>query len=142
MGDVSRAWECCTPGPLTETERRFVDARSRLKELTASTMLQGFNSSSLGQLSPREALVLHMVRRQKRLVNELRGEVVSERKLETLRTLGGKSVNKRLPAGLRNPEGLLVKDQSCWGNLIHEHFGGKFRRVNVQSHEATRAVEG
>ena len=55
MGDVTRAWECCTPEPLTETERRFIDARSRLKELTASTMLQGFNSSSLGQLSPREA---------------------------------------------------------------------------------------
>ena len=131
MGDVSRAWECCTSGPLTETERRFVDARSRLKELTASTMLQGFNSSSLGQLSPQEALVLHMVRRQKRLVNELRGKVSSERKLETLRTHGGKSVNKRLPPGLRNPEGLLVKDQSCWGSLIHEHFGGKFRRDNV-----------
>ena len=49
-------------------------------------------------------------------------------------------MNKRLPAGLRNPEGLLVKDQSCWGDLIHEHFGGKFRRVNVQSHEATRAL--
>ena len=140
MGDVSRAWECCTPGPLTETERRFIDARSRLKELTASTALQGFNSSSLGQLSPREALVLHMVRRQKRLVNELRGKVVGERKLEMLRTLGGKSVNKRLPAGLRNPEGLLVKDQSCWGNMIHDHFGAKFRRVNAQSHGATRAL--
>ena len=129
MGDVCRAWECCTPGPLTETERRFVDARNRLKELTASTVLQDFNGSSLGQLSPQEALVLHMVRRQKRLVNELRGKVVSERKLETLRTLGGKSVNKRLPVGLRNPEGLLVKDQSCKGSLIH----GKFRRVTVQS---------
>ena len=77
------------------TERRFIDARSRLKELTASTVLQGFNSSSFGQLSPREALVLHMVRRQKRLVNILRGKVVSGRKLETLRTLCGKSVNKR-----------------------------------------------
>ena len=44
MGDVSAAWDCGTPGPLTETERRFVDARSRLKELTASTMLQGFIS--------------------------------------------------------------------------------------------------
>ena len=65
MGDVSAAWECCTPGPLTETERRFVDARSRLKELTASTMLQGFIRSSLGQLSPQESLVLHMVQRQK-----------------------------------------------------------------------------
>ena len=140
MGDVSRAWECCTPGPLTETERRFVDARNRLKELTASTMLQGLNGSSLGQLSPQEALVLHMVRRQKRLVNELRGKVVSERKLETLRTLGRKSVNKRLLVGLRNSEGLLVKDQSCWGSLIHEHFGGKFRRVTVQSPEATRAL--
>ena len=140
MGDVTRAWECCTPEPLTETEQRFIDARSRLKELTASTVLQGFNRSSLGQLSPREALVLHMVRRQKRLVNELRGKVVSERQLETLRALGGKSVNKRLPAGLRNPEGLLVKDQSCWGSLIHEHFGAKFRRVNAQSHEATRAL--
>ena len=114
MGDVSRAWVCCTPGPLTETERRFIDARSRLKELSASSMLQGFNGSSLGQLSPQEALVLHMVRRQKRLVNELRREVVGERKLETLRTLRGKSVNKRMPVGLRNPEGQLVKDQSCW----------------------------
>ena len=77
-------------------------------------MLQGFNGSSLGQLSPQEALVLHMVRRQKRLVNGLRREVVGERKLETLRTLRGKSVNKRMPVGLRNPEGQLVKDQSCW----------------------------
>ena len=140
MGDVTRAWECCTPEPLTETERRFIDARSRLKELTASTMLQGFNSSSLGQLSPREALVLHMVRRQKRLVNELRGKIASERKLEKLRTLGGKSVNKRLPAGLRNPEGVLVTDQSRWGDMIHEHFGAKFRRVNGQSHGTTRAL--
>ena len=82
MGDVSRAWECSTPVPLTKTERRFIDARSRLKELTASTMLQGFNSSNLGPLSPREELVLHMVRRQKRLVNELRGKIASERKLE------------------------------------------------------------
>ena len=140
MGDVCREWECCTSGPLTETERRFVDARSRLRELTASTTLQGFNSSSLGQLSPQESLVLHMVQRQKRLVNELRGKVASERKLVALRTLGGKSVNKRLPAGLRNPEGLLVKDQSCWCSLIHEHFGGKIRRDNVQRPEATRAL--
>ena len=140
MGDVSGAWECCTPGPLTETERRFVDARSRLKELTASTMLQGFIRSSLGQLSPQDALVLHMVQRQKRLVNELRGKVANERKLESLRTLGGKSVNKRLPAGLRNSEGLLVEDQSRWGEMIHEHFGGKFRRDNVQRPEATRAL--
>ena len=65
---------------------------------------------------------------------------MSERKLETLRTLGGKSVNKRLPDGLRNPEGVLVKDQSCWGNMIHEHFGAKFRRDNAQSHGATRAL--
>ena len=49
MGEVSRAWVCCTPGPLTETERRFIDARNRLKELSASSMLQGFNGSSLGQ---------------------------------------------------------------------------------------------
>ena len=140
MGDVSAAWECCTPGPLTETERRFVDARSRLKELTASTMLQGFIRSSLGKLSPQESLVLHMVQRQKRLVNELRGKVANERKLESLRTLGGKSVNKRLPAGLRNSEGLLVEDQSRWGEMIHEHFGGKFRRDNVQRPEATRAL--
>ena len=138
MGDVSRAWACCTPGPLTETERRFIDACNRLKELSASSMLQGFNGSSLGQLSPQEALVLHMVRRQKRLVNELRREVVGERKLETLRTLRGESVNKRMPVGLRNPEGQLVKDQSCWRSLIHEHFGAKFRRVAVQSHEAAR----
>ena len=39
MEDVSRAWECCTCGPLTETERRFDDARSRLRELTVSTTL-------------------------------------------------------------------------------------------------------
>ena len=90
MGDVSAAWECCTPGPLTETERRFVDARSRLKELTASTMLQGFIRSNLGKLSPQESLVLHMVQRQKRLVNELRGKVANERKLESLRTLNTK----------------------------------------------------
>ena len=72
-------------------------------------------------------------------MNELRGKVASERKLVALRTLGGKSVNKRLPDGLRNPEGLLVKDQSCWGSLIHEHFGGNFRRDNVQRPEVTRA---
>ena len=54
-----------------------------------------------------------MVRRQKRLVNELRGKVASERKLVALRALGGKSVDKRLPSALRNVEGLLVEDQSC-----------------------------
>ena len=53
-------------------------------------MLQGFIRSNLGKLSPQESLVLHMVQRQKRLVNELRGKVASERKLESLRTLGGK----------------------------------------------------
>ena len=132
MGDVSREWERTTCGPLTETERRFDDARSRLRELTFSTALQGFNSSSLGELSPHESLVLHMVRRQKRLVNELRVKVASERKLATLRALGGKSVNKRLPSALRIVEGQPVEDQSCWCSLIHEHFGGKFRRENVQ----------
>ena len=55
MGDVCRTWECCTSGPLTETERRFDDARSRLRELTVSNTLQGFNSSSFGQLSPQES---------------------------------------------------------------------------------------
>ena len=140
MGDVCRAWDCCTSGPLTETERRFDEARSRQRELTVSNTLQGCNSSSLGQLSPQESLVLHMVQRQKRLVNELRGKVASERKLVALRTLGVKSVNKRLPGALRNAEGSLVKEQSCWGNLIHEHFGGKFRRDNVQRKEVTRAL--
>ena len=81
-----------------------------------------------------------MVQRQKRLVNELRGKVASERKLVALRTLGVKSVNKRLPGALRNAEGSLVKDQSCWGSLIHEHFGGKFRRDYVQRPEVTRAL--
>ena len=52
--------------------------------------------------------------------------MASERKLATLRVLGGKSVNKRLPSALRNAEGQPVEDQSCWGSLIHEHFGGKF----------------
>ena len=74
----------------------------------------------------------------KRLVNELRVKVASERKLATLRALGGKSVNKRLPGALRNVEGQPVEDQSCWGTLIHEHFGGNFRRENVQKTEATR----
>ena len=138
MGDVSRAWECSTCGPLTATERRFDDARSRLRELTLSTTLQGFHSSSLGELSPHESLVLHMVRRQKRMVNELRVKIARERKLATLRALGGKRVNKRLPSALRNIEGQPVEDQSCWCSLIHEHFCGKFRRGNVQKPEATR----
>ena len=66
-----------------------------------------------------------MVRRQKRLVNELRMKVASERKLAALRVLGGKNVNKRLPSALRNAEGHPVEDQSCWGSLIHEHFREK-----------------
>ena len=49
-------------------------------------------------------------------------------------------MNNRLPAGLRTSEGLLVEDQSRWGEMIHEHFGGKFRRDNVQRPEATRAL--
>ena len=95
------------------------------RDLISSTVLQGFNSSSLGELLPHESLVLHMVRRQKRLVNELRMEVASERKLAVLRVLDGKNVNKRLPSALRNAEGHPVKDQSCWRSLIHEHFGKK-----------------
>ena len=67
-------------------------------------------------------------------------KVASERKLATLRALVGKSVNKRLPSAPRNVEGLPVEDQSCWGSLIHEHFGGKFRRENVQKPELTRAL--
>ena len=139
---MSRAWECCTCALLTETERRFDDARSRQREMTVSTTLQGFNISSLGELSPHESLVLHMVRRQKRLVNDLRSKIASERKLATLRgdtaCTRRKSVNKRLPSALRNVEGLPVEDQSCWGSLIHEHFGGKFRRENVQKPDLTR----
>ena len=63
-----------------------------------------------------------MVQRQKRLVNELRVKVASERKLAALRALGGQNVSKRLPSALRNAEGLPVEDQSRWGSLIHEHF--------------------
>ena len=44
MGDVSREWECSACGPLTEIERGFDDARSRLRDLTSSTVLQGFGS--------------------------------------------------------------------------------------------------
>ena len=123
MGDVSREWEGCVCGPLTEIERRFDDARSRLRDLTSSTVLQGFNCSSFGELLPHESLVLHMVQRQKRLVNELRVKVASERKLAALCALGGKNVNKRLPTALRNAEGHPVEDQSRWRSLIHEHFG-------------------
>ena len=47
------------------------------RDSTSSTVLQGFNSSSLGALLLHESLVLHMVRRQKRLVNELRMKVAS-----------------------------------------------------------------
>ena len=54
MGNVSREWECGACGPLTEIERRFHDARSRLKILTSSTVLQGLNSSSFGELLPHE----------------------------------------------------------------------------------------
>ena len=74
----------------------------------------------------------------KRLVNELRMKDASERKLAALRVLSGKNVNKRLPSALRNAEGHPVEDQSCWGSLIHEHFGRKFRRENVQKPETTR----
>ena len=66
--------------------------------------------------------------------------MASERKLATLRVLGGKNVNKRLPSALRNAEGQPVEDQSRWGDMIHEHFGRKFRRDNVQRPEATRAL--
>ena len=131
MGDVSREGECCACGPMTDVEQRFDDARSRLRDLTASTVLQGFNSSSLGELLPHESLVLHTVRRQKRLVNDLRMKVMSERKLAALRLLGRKNVNKRLPIALRNAEGHPVEDESCWESLIHEHFGEKFRREDA-----------
>ena len=67
MGDVSREWEGGACGPLTEIERRFDDARSRLRDLTSSTVLQGCNCSSLGDLLPHESLDLHMVQRQKRM---------------------------------------------------------------------------
>ena len=92
------------------------------RDLTSSTVLQDFNSSSLGELLPHESLLLYMVRRQKRFVNELRMKVASERMLAALRVVGGKNVNKRLPSAFRNAEGHPVVDQSCWGNLIHEHF--------------------
>ena len=75
---------------------------------------------------------------KKRLVNELRMKVASERKLAALRALGGKNVNKRLPTALRNAEGHPVEDQSRWENLIHEHFRGKFCSENVQKPETTR----
>ena len=123
--------------PMTDVEQRFDDARS-MRDLTSSTVLQGFNSSSLGELLLHESLVLHMVRRQKRLVKEWRMKVVSERKLAVLRLLGRKNVNKRLPSALRNAEGHPMEDQSCWESLIHEHCGRKFRRENVQKPETTR----
>ena len=43
------------------------------------------------------------------MVSELRVKVASEWKLATLRVLGGKNVNKRLPSALRNAEGHPVK---------------------------------
>ena len=110
------------------------------RDLTLSTVQQGFNCSSLGELLPHESLVLHILRRQKRLVNDLRMKVVSERKLAALRLLGRKNVNKRLPSALRNAEGHPVEDQICWGSLIQEHFGKKFRREDVQKPETTRAL--
>ena len=66
-----------------------------------------------------------MVQIQKRLVNELRVKVASERKLAALHALGGTNVNKRLPSALRNAEGRPVEDQSRWRSLIHEHFREK-----------------
>ena len=120
---MSREGEGRACRPMTDVEQRFDDARSRLRDLTSSTVLQGFNSSSLGELLLHESLALHMVRRQKRLVNELRMKVTSERKLAALRMLGGKNVNKRLPSALRNAEGHPMEDQSCWESLIHGHCG-------------------
>ena len=106
---------------MTDVEQRFDDARSRLRDLTSSSVLQGFNSSSLGELLPHESLVLHMVRGQKRLVNEMRMMLVIERKLAALRLLGGKSVNKRL------------------GELDSRALRETFRREDVEKPEATRA---
>ena len=105
MDDVSREGKCRACEPMTDVEQRFDDARSRLRDVTSSTVLQGFNSSSLGELLPHELLVLHVVRRQRRLVAELRIKVVSERKLAALRLHGRKNVNRRLPSSLRNTEG-------------------------------------
>ena len=143
MGDVSREREGCACGPLTEIERRFDDARSRLRDLTSSTVLQGFNCSSLGELLPHESLVLHMVQRQKRLVNELRVKVVQARgSLRHCVHIGGKNVNKRLPSALRNTEGLPLEDQSRWGSLIHEHFRWKILSMKMCKNLGRREYSG
>ena len=79
-------------------------------------------------------------KKKKRLVADLRMKAVSERKLAALRLLGRKNVNRRLPSSLRNAEGHPVEDRSCWRSLIHEHFGRKFRRDDVQNPETTRSI--
>ena len=50
MGDVRREVKCRACEPMTDVEQRFDDARSRLRDLTSSTVLQDFNSSSLGEV--------------------------------------------------------------------------------------------
>ena len=138
--DVSRDGECQACDLMSDVEKHFDDARCELRNLTSSTVSQGFNSSSFGELLPHESLIFDMVRRQKRLVAELRTKVVGDRKLAALRLFGRKNVNRRLPSSLRNNEGHPVEGQSRWGSLVHEHFGRKFRRDGAQNPETTRLI--
>ena len=126
VNGVNRDGEIQACEPMSDAEKRPDVARCELRNLTSSTVLQGCNSSSLGKLLPHESLIFDMVRRQKRLVAELRTKVVGERKLAALRLLGRKIVNRRLPSPLRNSEGRPVEDQSLWGGLVHEHFEEMF----------------
>ena len=139
--DVSREGECRACGPMTDVEQRFDDARSRLRDLTSSTVLQGFNGSSLGEFLPHELLVLHMVRRQK-----TSGEWIESEGGEREETRGTASAWKekrqhafaQLLSGM--PKVIRWRIKAAGGAWFMSTSGENSVEKSVQKPETTRAI--
>ena len=85
-------------------------------------------------------MVFEELRRQKRVVAELRAQVAAGRILSSVRRITSKDISKRQPYSLRDAEGQQVEDQSRWGDIVHEHFKEKFKSDDAVNPETTRRM--
>ena len=122
MSEVDKKRKLQTCEPMSDNEKRFDAAPRDLQSLISSVSLLSFNTSNFGKLSSQESMIFEELRRQKRVVAELRAKVAVGRSLASLRQLTSKVTSKRQPNSLRDAEGQQVEDQSRWGDTVHEHF--------------------
>ena len=85
-------------------------------------------------------MVFEELRRQKRIVAELRAQVAAGRILSSVRRITSKVISKRQPYSLRDAEGQQVEDQSRWGDIVHEHFKEKFKSDDAVNPQNRRRI--